>query len=391
MKSTFTKSITLTLTLALALLAGMVLLSPGCKSKMQQKKEPPALKVLEIKGTRVPVILEMVGQAVGIPTVNITARVEGYLQNWSFQEGSIVQKGQLLFTIEPDRYVNNLTNAQADLDSRIAGWEKAKLDVERLKPLLSTNAISQNDYDVAVMTERQTQAAVESARSKLADAKLNLSYTSITSPITGFIGKVNVNPGNLVGHGDATLLTTVSAIDPIYFDIQMTERDFLNIARYILENKEKHASPASTLKVRVTLADKRVYEHLGEIDFVDRAINPQTGTIALRASVPNPDRLIRPGSFATVNLILMEVENAVVIPQGATQQIQGKNFVFAVGKDNKVNRIPILLGRTMGNQVIVNAGLKPGNRILLEGFQKFQEGMIIKPILIKDTSNVDMR
>lgn len=386
MKNTFTISITL----ALAFLAGIALLSPGCKSKMQQKKEPPALKVLEIKGTRVPVILEMVGQAVGIPTVNITARVEGYLQNWSFQEGSVVKKGQLLFTIEPDRYVNNLDNAQADLDSRIAGWEKAKLDVERLKPLLSTNAISQNDYDVAVMTERQARAAVESARSKLSDARLNLSYTSITSPITGFIGKVNVNPGNLVGHGDATLLTTVSAFDPIYFDVQMNERDYLNISRYIVENKEKIASPGSVLKVQVTLADKRVYEHLGEIDFVDRAINPQTGTIALRAAVPNPDRLIRPGSFATVNLILAEVENAVVIPQGATQQIQGKNFVFAVGKDNKVNRVPIMLGRNMGNLVIVNAGLKPGNRILLEGFQKFQEGMIIKPVIIRDTVKVDM-
>ena len=387
MKNTFTKSATL----ALALLAGMAILSPGCKSKMQQKKEPPALKVLEIKGTRVPVIIEMVGQAVGIPTVNITARVEGYLQNWSFREGSVVNKGQLLFTIEPDKYVNNVDNAQADLDSRIAAWEKAKLDVERLKPLLSTNAISQNDYDVAIMTERQTRAAVESAKAKLSDARLNLSYTSITSPITGFIGKVNVNPGNLVGHGDATLLTTVSAIDPIYFDVQMNERDYLNISRYIVENKEKLASSQSALKVQVTLADKRVYEHLGEIDFVDRAINPQTGTIALRAAVPNPDRLIRPGSFATVNLILAEVENAVVIPQGATQQIQGKNFVFAVGKDNKVNRIPVMLGRNMGNLVIVNAGLKPGNRILLEGFQKFQEGMIIKPVLIRDTAKVDMK
>lgn len=382
MNNTFTKSTML----ALAFLAGVTLLSPGCKSKTQQKKEPPALKVLEIKGTHIPIFLEMVGQAVGIPTVNITARVEGYLQNWSFQEGSVVRKGQMLFTIEQDQYVNDVNNAQADLDSKIAAWEKAKLDVERLKPLLSTNAISQNDYDVATTTERQTRAAVESARARLADSKLKLSYTSITSPITGFIGKVNVNPGNLVGHGEATLLTTVSAIDPIYFDVQMNELDYLNISRYILEHKEQLSTVESTLKVQVMLSDKRTYEHLGEIDFVDRAINPQTGTIAMRAAVPNPDGLIRPGSFATVNLILMEVDNAVIIPQGATQQIQGKNFAFAVGEGNKVNRIPIQLGRNIGNQVIVNAGLRPGDRILLEGFQKFQEGMVVKPVLVADAA-----
>ena len=365
--------------------SGILLTESGCKSKTVQKKEPPALKVLDIKGNKVPAFIEMVGQAVGIPTVNITARVEGYLQAWSFDEGSMVSKGRLLFTIEPDKYKNNVDYTQADLESKNAAWEKAKLDVARLKPLLSTNAISQNDYDVAVTTERQTRAAVESAKSNLADAKLNLSYTTITSPITGMIGKVNVNPGNLVGHGEATLLTTVSAVDPIYVDFQMNETDYLRIMRYISENKEQLDGAENSFKVYLTLSDKKLYPQPGKIDFIDRAINGQTGTIAMRAVVPNSEGLIKPGSFTTVNLILLERENVVVIPQSAIAQIQGKNYAFIVGSDNKVTRTPITLGRSIENMVIVIEGLKPGDKILLEGFQKFQEGMQIKPVIVQDT------
>jgi membrane fusion protein (multidrug efflux system) len=380
MRNEFSKAVLIATAIAV-----IVSLLPGCKSKTEQKKEPPALKVLDIKGNKVPAFVEMVGQAVGIPTVNITARVEGYLQDWSFEEGSMVSKGRLLFTIEQDKYKNNVDYSQADLDSKTAAWEKAKLDVARLKPLLSTNAISQNDYDVAVTTEKQTRAAVESARSNLADAKLNLSYTSITSPITGMIGKVNVNPGNLVGHGEATLLTTVSAVDPIYVDFQMNETDYLKIMRYISGNKEQFAAAENSFKVYLTLSDRKLYPQPGKIDFIDRAINSQTGTIAMRGVVPNPDGLIKPGSFTTVNLILMERENVVVIPQSAIAQIQGKSYAFILGGDNKVTRTPIILGRNIENQVIVTDGLKPGDKILLEGFQKFKEGMQIKPVIVQDT------
>jgi membrane fusion protein, multidrug efflux system len=374
--------------MTMAVAAVSLALLPGCKKKQEQKKEPPALKVLDIKGTKLPVYIEMVGQAVGIPTVNITARVEGYLQNWSFKEGSIVNKGSLLFTIEQDKYINNVSNAQATLESNTAAWEKAKLDVARLKPLLSTNAISQNDYDVAVTTERQTKASVESAKANLGDANLSLSYTSIISPITGMIGKVNVNPGNLVGHGEATLLTTVSAVDPIYVDFQMNETDYLKIMRYLAEHNLRFQDVESTFKVFLTLSDKNIYPQPGKIDFIDRAINPLTGTLAMRAVLPNPEGFIKPGSFATVNLVLMERENQVVIPQSAATQVQGKFFAFILGADNKVTRTPIMLGRNVGNSVVVVAGLKPGDRILLEGFQKFQEGMMIKPVIVLDTAKL---
>lgn len=377
--------------LAAAILFTLGIFITSCKSKEKPIAQAPSLKVMEIKGTRVPVYLEMVGQAVGIPTIEIRARVAGYLQNWSFQEGSIVQKGQKLFTIEQSEYNNSLNFAEADLENKIASWDKAKLDVARLKPLLATNAISQNDYDKAVTTELQDRALVASSKANLATARLNLSYTVMESPIAGYIGACNVRPGNLVGKGESTLLSTVSAVDPMYVNFQMNENDYLRIMRWWGEHKAEYKDKQSGFKVFLSLSDKKEYSHSGEIDFFDRDINPQTGTIALRAVFPNPDGLIKPGNFAQIFLVLLEQQNGIVIPQGATTQIQGKYFVFKVDRENIVTRVPVIPGRTTGNLVVINGGLAIGDRILLEGFQKFQEGMKVTPVNVPDTLTVNQR
>jgi membrane fusion protein (multidrug efflux system) len=376
--------------LSLLLVLVVWIMISSCKSEHKQEAAPPSFKVMELKGTKVPVYLQMVGQAVGIPTVEIRARVAGYLQNWTFQEGSIVQKGQVLFSIEPDEYQNNLNFAQADLENKTAAWEKAKLDVARLKPLLSTNAISQNDYDKAVTTEQQDRALVASSKANLQQAKLNLSYATMTSPITGYIGACDVRPGNLVGKGESTLLSTVSAVDPIYVDFQMNETDYLKITRYMELHKATMKESQNYFKVFLNLSDNQPYDHVGKIDFVDRAINPQTGTIAFRAVFPNPSGLVKPGNFANVNLVLMENEKGIVVPQSASTQIQGKNFLFSVDKENKVTRIPVMLGRGIGNKFVILGGVNIGDRIMLEGFQKFQEGMKINPIMVPDTLTVPL-
>jgi len=356
----------------------------SCKSKEKAAAETPEFKVMTLKGSSVPIFLDMVGQAEGIPTIDIRARVEGYLMNWSFQEGSIVKKGQPLFMIEQEQYKNNLDYAKADLDSKTAAWEKAKLDVARLKPLLATNAISQNDYDVAVTTEKQTRAAVASSKADLEQSKLNLSYTTMDSPITGYIGSVQVRPGNLVGRGESTLLATVSAVDPMYVNFQMNETDYLAIMRYVSTHKG-FLSKEGPIKVYLTLADKKKYPIPGEIDFMDRNINPSTGTIALRAKVANPDNIIKPGNYCQVQLVLGAKDSTVIMPQSALTIVQGKYFAFVVGDSNKVNRVPVLTGRSFENKIVIHAGIKPGEKIMLEGFQKFQEGMKIRPILVEDT------
>jgi membrane fusion protein (multidrug efflux system) len=373
--------------LLMALTFGLIFLLPACKSKNTGPTEAPEFKVMQLKGSTVPFFLDMVGQAEGIPTVDIRARVEGYLMNWSFEEGSIVRKDQLLFTIEKDKYQNNLDYAKADLDSKTAAWEKAKLDVARLRPLLSTNAISQNDFDVAVTTEKQTRAAVASAKADLDQAKLNLSYTDMTAPITGYIGAVQVRPGNLVGRGESTLLATISAVDPMYVNFQMNETDFLSIMRYAQTHKGELTSNGP-IKVYLTLADEKKYPIPGEIDFIDRNINATTGTIALRAKVSNPQGIIKPGNFCKVQLVLGERDSMVVVPQNALTIVQGKYFAFQVGDSNKVTRVPVKTGMSYENKIVILGGIKPGNRIMLEGFQKFQEGMKIKPVMIPDTLTV---
>lgn len=372
------------------ILAGSFLLTaPGCKSGKGHLAQSPSLKVLDIKEVRVPVYLQMVGQAEGIPTVEIRARVEGYLQNWSFREGSMVKKGQVLFLIEKSQYVNSVDYAKATLDNMEASWEYAKLNVARLKPLVATNAISQNDYDVAVTQEKQAKAAAESARANLDQARLNLSYTTMVSPIDGCIGKVNVRPGNLVGRGESTLLATVSAVDPIYVNFQMNETNYLGLARWIAEHEEELKSQNERpVQVLLTLSDKQPYPLPGTVDFIDRNIDPSTGAIALRAVFPNPKKLIKPGNFATVQLIVNEKDDAIIIPQGAIQQIQNKYFAFRVNDSNKVHRIPVTTGQHIGNKVLITDGLKAGDRILLEGFQKFQEGMKITPVPMTDSIQV---
>lgn len=375
---------------AFVILLFIAIVPYGCKEKKEEAKNLPNLKVLELQSKKVPVYLQMVGQAVGIPTVEIRARVAGYLRSWDFKEGSIVHKGQILFTIEPDQYKNDVDFAKADLENKNAAWDKAKLDVARLKPLLSTKAISQNDYDVAVTTEQQTRAAVASSKANLDQAQLNLSYTTIPSPITGAIGSCNVNPGNLVGKGEATLLTTVSAVDPMYVNFQMNETDYLKIMRFIDAHPEYKGKMDSFI-VYLTLSDKQDYRLPGKIDFIDRGINTTTGTIAMRAIFENPEGLIKPGNFAMVNLVLMEQDNGIVIPQSATTLIQGKAFVFLVNDSNIVRRAPIILGRSIGNNYIVNYGLQAGDKILIEGFQKFKEGLPIKPEIVKDTLQVPAR
>ncbi|MFZ4570132.1 MAG: efflux RND transporter periplasmic adaptor subunit [Bacteroidales bacterium] len=367
--------------------AFVIVMNPSCKSKDKGQTEAPRFKVMQLKGSTVPIFLEMVGQAEGIPTIDIRARVEGYLMNWSFLEGSIVNKGQHLFGIERDKYQNNLDYAIADLDNKTAAWELAKLNVTRLKPLLSTSAISQNDYDKAVTTEKQDRASVASAKAQLDQAKLNLSYTEMTSPITGYIGSVQVRPGNLVGAGESTLLATVSAVDPMYVNFQMNETDYLAIMRWVSAHKVV-LSKNGPIKAYFTLADKKRYPIPGEIDFIDRNINPTTGTIALRAKVSNPEQIIKPGNYCQVQLVMSEKDSTVVVPQSALSIIQGKYFAFEVGTDNKVNRVPVNIGRSFENKIVITAGLKPGSRIMLEGFQKFQDGMTIEPVIVNDTLTV---
>ena len=215
----------------------------------------------------------------------------------------------------------------------------------------------------------------------------------MASPITGYIGSVQIRPGNLVGRGESTLLATVSAIDPIYVNFQMNETSYLSIMSWIIENKAKlkgkeQLKDNNSIPVYMLLSTKQTYPFGGTIDFIGRAIDPATGTIALRAEFPNKDGLIKPGSYSEITLILGVEDNGILIPQSSVQPIQDRNFVFILDSANKVKRLPIITGQHIENMVVVMKGLNIGDRILLEGYQKIRDGMEVTPIMVKDTLRV---
>jgi membrane fusion protein (multidrug efflux system) len=409
-------------------------LTAGCERGTAKEKTskaaapaapPPTVVVAAVTQQDVPIAAEFVGRTEAVPTVEIRARVQGILEQVRFREGSTVRKGQQLFTIQQAEYRAavqsaraQLAKAQADLlrarDTSVVDRVRAHLDqaraergrtgadVARYRPLAEEKAIPQQDLDTAVSREQVAaaavvaaeaalrdaqlnqrtavqlaEAAVESARAAVTQAELNLSYTSIESPITGIISKLSVDTGNLVGKGEPTLLSTVSAVDPIYVDFSITEADYLRIVKRVpgLGRGEVRQGPAT---LELIIADSTVFPHKGRPVFVDRAVDQQTGTIRVRAEFPNPDMILRPGQFGRVRAVTEDVPNAVLVPQIAVQDLQGAKTVLVVGDGDKVAQRTVSLRETYQTFYIVRNGLKPGERVIVEGIQKARPGMQVK-------------
>jgi membrane fusion protein (multidrug efflux system) len=415
-------------------LAGVALLalSAGCQggdskaSKQAPAPPPPTVIVAEVDQRTVQVGGEFVARTEGVPTVETRARVPGVLEQVLFREGSEVRKGQRLFVIQQDEYkaalqsaraqlakaqadltrardVSVIDRARANLDQAKADLGRARQDVARYRPLAQAQAIPQQDLDTAISREQVAaaavegadaalkdtvlnqrtaiqlaQAAVESAKAAVIQADLNLKYTVVEAPITGIISKLAVDTGNLVGKGEPTLLATVSAIHPIYVDFSIVEADYLRLVKREpgLGRGEVPRDRAPTLEL--LLADGSVYPHKGQTIFVDRAIDPKTGTIQVRAEFPNPERVLRPGQFARVRAITEEVPDAILVPQLAVQDLQGAKTVLVVGEGDKVALRTVTLREAYQQFYIVTAGLKPGERVIVEGIQKARPGMQVK-------------
>jgi membrane fusion protein (multidrug efflux system) len=416
-------------------LAGITLLAlaTGCQggdvkaSKQAPAAPPPTVIVAEVDQRTVQVAAEFVARTEAVPTVETRARVPGVLEQVLFREGSEVRKGQRLFVIQQDEYraalqsaraqlakaqadltrardVSVVDRARARLDQDKADLERTRQDVARYRPLAQAQAIPQQDLDTAVSREQVAAAAVEAAEAALKDtilnqrtavqlaeaavesakatviqAELNLKYTVIEAPITGIISKLAVDTGNLVGKGEPTLLATVSAIDPIYADFAITEADYLRLVKRAPGLGRGEVVPRDRLPtLELALADGSVFPHKGRPIFVDRAIDPKTGTIHVRAEFPNPERVLRPGQFARVRAITEEVPDAILVPQVAVQELQGAKTVLVVGDGDKVALRTVTLREPYQQFYIVTGGLKPGERVIVEGIQKARPGMQVK-------------
>jgi membrane fusion protein (multidrug efflux system) len=334
---------------------------------------PPTVIVAEVAQKTVPIFAEYVGQTDARETVEIRARVQAFLDAQHFTEGTVVKKGALLFTLDKREYEAKLQQAKAELEGAMARLGKAETDEKRLKPLAERRAVPQQDYDNAVANLQTAQAGVSAAKSGVVEAELNLSYTRITSPITGLIGKRLVSPGNLVGKGEATLLDTVSSIDPIRVNATISEAEYL---RFFATRNERGNGPG---QLELILADGSVHPYKGKLAIVDRAVDQKTGTLNFSAEFPNPTGQLRPGQFGRVRAVAEMAKDAILVPKRAVQEIQGMKTVLVVGADDMVALRTIQPGETVGDLLIVSGGLKPGERVIVDGIQKAKPGSKVNP------------
>jgi membrane fusion protein (multidrug efflux system) len=335
---------------------------------------PPEVLVADVIQRDVPVYLELVGQTLGFQDVEIRARVEGYLTNMSFQEGSLVRKGDLLYEIDRLPLEAIVAQAKADQATAEARLAKANNDVARYRPLVAKQAVSQRELDDAVAEQDAAKSQVDAAKANVDKATLDLSYTRITAPISGLIGATLVKSGNLVGRGESTLLTTISQIDPALFRVGVTEADYLRIARRNIDSG-RPGGPQSG--IRLTLADGTVYPHTGKVSVVDRAVDPTTGTLGIQVLFPNPEQLLRPGQYGRVRALLDNKPGALLVQQRAVQELQNLYSVAVVDSSGKVAFKNVKVGPRVDSLWVIEEGLTASDKVVVEGLQRIQDGMTV--------------
>jgi membrane fusion protein (multidrug efflux system) len=403
------------------------MISAGCGTKADPKAAaaaapPPTVVVAEVAQRTVPIYSEFVGQTRAIETVELRARVEGVLEKIHFKEGMPVKKGDLLFSIDKRpfeaalqtakavlakaqsdlaqaRQRTDVLQAQAELADAQAVLSKNEQDLARMRPLAKEKAVTELELDAAIAAEKSAKATVEArqhnvtnleasvkytieraaaevsaANARVTTAELDLSYCTIHAPISGIIGFKNVDEGNLVGRGDATLLATVSAADPLLVDFTVSELEYLK-----LTSQENIRDRSSSLKFDLILTDESVHAHPGSFKVIDRTVDPTTGTIKVEATFPNPGSYLRPGQFARVRVAVAEKENAILVPQIAVQELQGAKTVLIVDAQNTAALRTVRLGDKADKDFVVLEGLNAGDRVIVEGIQKVRPGSPVNP------------
>ena len=413
----------------------------GCeKEKKAGPPPPPVVEVIGVVSKDIPIFSEWVGTLDGLVNAVIRAQVQGYLIKQNYREGEMVRKGQVLFEIDPREFQAALEQAQAVLSQskgalnqakaglsqakgtveqakaslekakaevsvQDARWTTAKANLARIKPLAEQNAVSKKDLDDAVGQELSFRSSVDAAKAAVdvaqanivaaeaqvvgaqanitaaeaqvlaaqagvEKAQLNLGFTKITSPIEGIAGIAKAQIGNLVGPGSTEELTTISTIDPIKCYISFSEQEYLHL-------RGRREKGAAKVPLELILADGSVYPQKGEVAFADRQVDVRTGTLRVASLFPNPDQILRPGQFSRVRAEITVKKNALVVPQRAVTEIQGKHFVAVVGSDGKVAIRSVKVGGLSGQLWVIDEGLKTGEQVVAEGTLKVREGMAV--------------
>lgn len=358
----------------------LALLAAGCgPSGGQPAFPPPLVSVTTVEAKDVPVSYEYVAQTAGFREVEVRARVTGILLKRNYREGAAVRQGESLFTVDPVPFQVALARAQADLGVAEARLAQAKRESARLKPVIEAKAASQKELDDALSAEQIAEAEVNSVRARLSEAKLNLEYSRVESPISGIAGRALASEGTLVS-GPGVLLTTVTQTDPMYVIFGVPDREFLAMRRDV-EAGRLTIPEGGRFKVSVKLADGSLYHKTGVINFADVRVNTQTGTSEARAVVPNPDNLLRAGEFARVVLQGAVRPGAIVVPQRAVLESPKGKFAYVIDAEGKAEPRPLEVGDWTGDGWIINAGLRPGDRLIVDGVLKIRPGA---PVTVAD-------
>jgi len=358
-----------------ALLVGALL--TGCGKKASPTAPPPVVSVIQPVEREVVEWDEYTGRLEAPESVEIRARVSGYLDKVHFKEGKEVKKGDVLFTIDPRPYQAEYDRAEAEHQRAESQADLAKSDAERAKNLIATKAISQEDFDTKTKTFAAALAALKAAHAAVDSAKLNLEFTEVRSPIDGRTSRAEVTAGNLVSGGaGATLLTTVVSQDPLYCYVDVDERSVLKYLQLRREGKRQSALD-KPIPVEMALADETGYPHKGFTDFVDNKIDPTTGTLHCRGVFPNPERALGPGFFARMRIPGSGRYLALLIPDRALGSDQSQKFVYVVNAEKKVEYRQVKIGPMIDGLRVVKEGLKPGEQIIVEGLLRVRPGIVV--------------
>jgi RND family efflux transporter MFP subunit len=361
-----------------AMLLMTLVVCAGCSSKSEAPPAPPppGVKVTPVVQKDAPIFQEWVGTMAGNIDADIRPKVDGFLLKILYQQGSYVQKGQPIFQLDNRQTQAAVEQAQGHLERARAAQTQAQLDVDRYRPLVAQKAISQAELDKAINSEVAATAEISANQAVLDNAKLNLSWTTVTSPISGIAGVSKVQIGDLMT--PSTVMTSISSVDPIYVDFNITEQDYLRFSR------EKSGRSGGD-NLELILGDGTDYAERGHLLFVNREIDSRTGTIQVRGEFRNPGNVLRPGQYGRIRAITELRKNALMIPQQAVSELQGVYQVCVVAPDNKATIKTVKLGPPIGDMWIVESGLQAGDSVVVDGLQQVKTGMIVNPSPFKDT------
>ena len=369
---------------AVLMLSGSFLLT-GCDNNKSEQaaQQPPAVGVVTLKTEPLKISTELPGRTSAYRVAEVRPQVSGIILKRNFIEGSDIKAGQSLYQIDPATYQAAYDSAKGDLTQAQANARIAELTVKRYKPLLGTKYISQQDYDTAVATAAQNDAAVQVAKANVETARINLAYTKVTSPISGRIGKSSVTEGALVQNAQTTALATVQQLDPMYVDVTQSSEDFMRL-RSELESGQLKQNDGKA-NVTLLMQNGSSYPQPGTLEFSDVTVDETTGSITLRAIVPNPNHALLPGMFVRARLDEGTNPNALLVPQQAvTRTPTGQATVMVVGADNKVEARQVTTSQAIGDKWLVTDGVKAGERVISTGLQRAKPGAQVTPQEVSD-------